>query len=119
LPGKIEIIRQFSWKNPNFLSTCLEKPKFFPGKIDIFQKICLEKSIFFKTWIHDPQVSNQIDAAEDKGNRGRSITKHEKVLENAKRWHLHKHLGSRAHCQNLHYPVAKFYFRRKTLFLFL
>ena len=55
LPGKIEIFRKFAWKNWNFLWNCLKKSKLLgnlPGKIEIFF-----------TRIHDPQISNQIDAA--------------------------------------------------------
>ena len=43
----------FAWKIKTFLN-CLKKSKFFgnlPGKVDFF------------TRIHDPQISNQIDAA--------------------------------------------------------
>ena len=43
----------------------LEKSKFLenlPGKNRNLSEICLEKWIFF-TRIHDPQISNQIDAA--------------------------------------------------------
>ena len=42
---------------------CLEKSKYFPGKMEMFWEICLEKSIFF-TRIHDPQISNQIEASD-------------------------------------------------------
>jgi len=39
LPGKIDIVRQFAWKNQKFSSICLEKSKFLgnlPIKIEIF-----------------------------------------------------------------------------------
>ena len=48
-----------------FFEICLEKSKFFLKlleKIENLLQICLEKSNFF-CWIHNPQISNQIDAA--------------------------------------------------------
>ena len=56
LPEKIEIFWKFAWKN-----------RFFREIAQNFSEICLEKSIFF-TWIHDPQISNQIDTT-DKHDR--------------------------------------------------
>src|SRR6218665_380738 len=56
LPEKIEIFHKFPWKTQNFSKICLEKSKFFvklPGKIEIYL-----------TQILDPQISNQIDAAD-------------------------------------------------------
>ena len=54
------------WKNWNFSKFCLEKLKLFvklPEKGKIFQKFAWKNRIFF-TRIHDPQISNQIDAAD-------------------------------------------------------
>ena len=50
----MEIFWIFAWKNRNF---CVKLPE----KIGIFRKFALE--IDFFTRIHDPQISNQIDAA--------------------------------------------------------
>ena len=61
LPWKIEIFCEITWKNRNFSEICPEKSIFceiawknrkFSYKIEIFL-----------TRIHDPQISNQIDAA--------------------------------------------------------
>ena len=70
------MFQKFAWKNRNVSKICLEKSKFFKNllsKNQIFYKLP-EKSKFygnlhekieiFLTWIHDPQISNQIDAAE-------------------------------------------------------
>ena len=54
LPEKVDIFRKFACKNQNF---CVKLPE----KIKIFRKFAWE---FFFTRIHDPQISNQIDAAE-------------------------------------------------------
>ena len=51
----MEIFRQFSWKDQNFLKICQEKSKVFgnlPGKID-----------FFLPGSTTPHILNQIDAA--------------------------------------------------------
>jgi len=53
-------------KNQNFPEICLENQIFcvkLPEEIAIFSEMCLEKSNFL-TRIHDPQISNQIDATD-------------------------------------------------------
>ena len=51
-----EIFRKFAWKNRNFSLK-------LPEKIEFVRKSAWKNLIFF-TWIHDPQISNLIDAAE-------------------------------------------------------
>jgi len=73
---KTEILRKFNLKHRHFLWNYLKKPKIFseiwPEKLIFFCEIAWKNlnfvEIFFKnrnffTRVHDPQISNQIDAA--------------------------------------------------------
>jgi len=53
---KIDIFWKFGWKNRKLFLK-------LPEKIEIFRKFSCKNRFFF-TRIHDPQISNQIDAAD-------------------------------------------------------
>ena len=54
LPERIDIFRKFAWKNRIFLAK-------LPEEIEIFRKFAWKNQKLL-TRIHDPQISNQIDA---------------------------------------------------------
>ena len=58
LPEKIETFCEIAYTNRNFSEIC-------PGKLIILMKLPEKKSKFFSPGSTTPQISNQIDAAEE------------------------------------------------------
>ena len=66
LPGKSKFLVKLFEKYRNFSKIRLEKSIScvkLPEKINFLENLPGKIEIFF-TWIHDPQISNQIDAAD-------------------------------------------------------